>query len=217
MGSVVRTWIFPCLAVTVKTSSQVTWKGGPEKRKPKHTSQESSPHMVAWAAPEAGSHGGCVRHVWSRGRPHGCPGERGPRLACLLCPGLGERGVQDGAQPGQRLFKRQPVEVRCDVPSVSRPHGVTCAKPVAPEPQRPYGTESQGHTQGPTGGWMRLTSLGLREGCMCMHTHVHMPAHVCAPATQCGEGASFETNTLHVLYQICRCHTAVGDNGKYAR
>lgn len=145
------------------------------------------------------------------------PESMGPGWPACCARGWVKEAYRTGHSQARGCLKRQPVEVRCDVPSVSRPHGVTCAKPVAAEPQRPYGTESQGHTQGPTGGWMRLTSLGLREGCMCMHTHVHMPAHVCAPATQCGEGASFETNTLHVLYQICRCHTAVGDNGKYAR
>lgn len=60
------------------------------------------------------------------------------------------------------------------------------------------------------GGWTGLTGPRQREVCVCGQACMHS----CAPATQCGQEASSETNTLHVLYQICRCHTAVGDDGK---
>lgn len=49
-----------------------------------------------------------------------------------------------------------------------------------------------------------------RRVCVWMYVYGHVLMHDCAPAIPLGEGVSSETHTLHVLYQICRCHTVGG-------
>lgn len=85
------------------------------------------------------------------------------------------------------------------------PHRVACAQ-VAPEPQAFCGSQGHRTSLDLEYGWTELTSLSQRRKCVhmyvCVCVYVH--AYTVAPATRRKEGASSETNMLHVLYQICR-------------
>ena len=57
---------------------------------------------------------------------------------------------------------------------------------------------------------LKVADGAQREECVCAHTCMDTCLCTSAPATQLGEGVSSETHMLHVLYQICRCHTVGG-------